>query len=70
MKPREVSPAQLRRAGLEALAEVLGPVGMARFLQQFDIGSGDYTRDRERWLRDVTLRDAATEIKRRRGELG
>jgi hypothetical protein len=30
------TPAELRRAGIEALVRDLGPVGMARVLQQFD----------------------------------
>jgi len=34
------TPAQIRKRGIEALAKALGPVGMARFLQQFEIGSG------------------------------
>jgi len=34
----------------KALAKSLGPVGMVRFLQQFDTGCGDYTREREKWL--------------------
>ena len=38
--------AELRRAGIDALARALGPVGMARFLQQFDSGQGDYTTER------------------------
>jgi len=38
--------AELRRAGIDALAKALGPVGMARFLQQFDPGQGDYTAER------------------------
>ena len=63
---RKVSPAQIRRQGLEALVKVLGPVGMVRFLQQFDTGSGDYTRDREQWLKGVTVEDAVKEIKKRR----
>jgi hypothetical protein len=37
------TPAELRRAGIDALLRTLGPVGMARFLQQFDPGHGDYT---------------------------
>ncbi len=40
----------LRRAGLEALTRALGPVGMTRFLQQFEIGSGDYSTERHQWL--------------------
>lgn len=37
---------EIRRAGLDALARELGPVGMVRFLQQFETGSGDYTAER------------------------
>ena len=38
----------IRRVGLDALARALGPVGMARFLQQFETGRGDYTAERQR----------------------
>jgi hypothetical protein len=41
------TPAELRRAGINALVRALGPVGMARFLQQLDSGHGDYTADRD-----------------------
>ena len=37
---------------LATLATVLGPVGMVRFLQQFETGSGDYTAERHQWLPD------------------
>ncbi len=37
---------EIRRQGMEALARELGPVGMARFLQLFENGSGDYVKDR------------------------
>lgn len=60
------SPAQIRERGLEALAKALGPVGMTRFLQQFEMGSGDYTRDREQWLRDLTVDSTVEGIKSRR----
>lgn len=63
---QEITPAQIRSKGIRALVEALGPVGMARFLQQFDTGSGDYTKERERWLRGITLDGALREIKRRR----
>jgi hypothetical protein len=33
---------EIRRRGLEALAEALGPVDAVRFLQSFDLGKGDY----------------------------
>jgi hypothetical protein len=41
---------QIRRRGIDALARELGPVGMVRFLQQFETGKGDYTRERHQWL--------------------
>ncbi|QDV92204.1 hypothetical protein RAS2_33180 [Phycisphaerae bacterium RAS2] len=46
---------ELKKAGLEALRERLGPAGMIRFLQEFSSGSGDYTRDRAAWLDELTL---------------
>jgi hypothetical protein len=41
-----MTPAQLRRAGLTALIRELGPIGMVRFLQQLETGSGDYSAER------------------------
>ena len=37
---------QIRVQGLQALATELGPVGLVRFLQQTETGSGDYSRER------------------------
>ncbi|MHA2299072.1 MAG: hypothetical protein ACXADA_23845 [Candidatus Hodarchaeales archaeon] len=50
-----MSPNEIRKKGIEALVEALGPVGMARFLQQFDTGKGDYTKEREKWLGKTTI---------------
>lgn len=46
---------QIRVNGLAALERELGLVGMIRFLQQFEPGTGDYTHDRYRWLPDVEV---------------
>lgn len=35
---------QIREMGIEALTKELGLAGMARFMQQFESDSGDYTR--------------------------
>jgi hypothetical protein len=51
---------EIRQLGLQALLERLGPVGMIRFLQQFETGHGDYTTDREQWLAETDL-DALVE---------
>ncbi|MCX6674636.1 MAG: hypothetical protein NTY37_12765 [Methanothrix sp.] len=58
---------EIRRIGIDALADALGPVDMARFLQSFDLGSGDYTEERAKWL-DQSLEEIMAEIKRRRTE--
>ncbi len=40
------SPAEVRRAGISALTKALGPAGMTIFLQQFENGVGDYTKEK------------------------
>jgi hypothetical protein len=30
-------------------------VGLIRFLQQYDLGTGDYTEERQQWLDDLTV---------------
>jgi hypothetical protein len=57
----------LRKAGLDALAKKLGPLGMVRFLQQYESGLGNYTREREHWLKDVELDDILESRPKRRG---
>ncbi len=37
---------QIRSIGFEALKEALGTVGTVRFLQQYDLGYGDYTKEK------------------------
>ena len=37
---------EIRILGYKALVESLGVVGMLQFLQQLDIGKGDYTQER------------------------
>lgn len=46
------NPAELRRRGLEILVRELGYVDAMRFMLQYETGSGDYTRDRDRMLPD------------------
>ncbi|WNZ47419.1 hypothetical protein Q2T42_06180 [Leptolyngbya boryana CZ1] len=66
MSANDLTPLQLRRKGLEALRDALGVVGMVRFLQQFDQGSRDYTRDRNQLLEDVTIEDVMEQIRQNR----
>lgn len=55
---------QIRLTGLKALARDLGPVGLVRFLQQFETGHGDYTAERHLWLGEPTVEYLAQAIKR------
>jgi len=37
---------EIRKIGLQALKDALGPVGMVRFIQQYENGFGDYTKEK------------------------
>jgi hypothetical protein len=66
MNPAAMTLEQIRLTGLKALSRDLGPVGLARFLQQFETGHGDYTTERHRWLGEPTVQYLAQEIERQR----
>ena len=57
---------QVRLAGLQAPSRDVGPVGLVRFLQQFEMGYGDYSAERHGRLGDPIVQDISEEIKRRR----
>ncbi len=42
--------------------KVSGIVELIRFMQQFDLGSGDYVKDREAWQKDYTVDSFAAAI--------
>lgn len=60
MKAKTIS--EIRREGLEVLAKAMGPIGMVRFVQSFDLGRGDYTKERSQWLSE-SLDEIFKEIK-------
>jgi hypothetical protein len=66
MKTELLNPAELRTAGYKALAGALGPLGMARFLRQFERGSGNYTRDSKVWLANQSVQTIAQRIRSRK----
>ncbi len=38
---------EIKRIGTEALMKALGPIGMARYLEEYDNGgNGDYTKEK------------------------
>jgi len=57
------NPAAIRKLGMDALVKELGPVGMAYFIRQFDGGTGDYTAERDEYLKDVTMEDVQAFLK-------
>ncbi len=53
---------QIRLLGLQVLQKELGVGGLIRFLQQYDKGQGDYTKDRRQWQKNITVDDIVKEI--------
>jgi len=53
------------RHALAILRRELGLDGLARFLRLYRSGTGDYTRDRHRWLEGATLQEIMAEVERR-----
>lgn len=42
-----VKSSEIRKSGTEALIKALGPIGMARYLEEYDNGGrGDYTKEK------------------------
>jgi len=56
----------IRRMGIKALTEKLGPVGMVEFLRQFDSGYGDYTKERHEWLDGIDIETIARQAEEER----
>ena len=59
---------QLRDAALTILGRELGPAGLLRFLNQYETGYGDYTKEREELLKNETMETVMARIKARRKE--
>ena len=48
---------KIRKEGLKALKDKLGVEGMIKFIQMYSDGKGDYTIEREEYLKDSTIDD-------------
>ena len=66
MNIQAMTPQQIRSAGLAALSRELGLVGMIRFMQQFEMGQGDYSKDRHNWLDQYSVDDIAKMIQKKK----
>ncbi|MCQ3935590.1 MAG: hypothetical protein DPW18_00950 [Chloroflexi bacterium] len=53
---------EIRTIGFEVLLRELGPVGAIRFIQQYETGRGNYTRDRRKWLPKKSVREIGRQI--------
>lgn len=56
------NPTEIRMVGIQALRNVLGPVGTVRFIQQYDTGYGDYTKEKQEEA-DISLEEIDTLLK-------
>ncbi len=64
MITQPMSLAEIRVVGNAALLKALGPVGMIRYLQQFETGSGNYSVERQAWLAKLDLDTLLNEIRK------
>lgn len=55
---------EFERHAFSVLRRELGLEGLARFLRIYRAGSGDYTRDRHRWLEGATIEEILSEVER------
>jgi len=60
----------LERHAFEVLRRELGPDGLARFIRLNRAGSGDYTRDRHKWLGNTTIQEIMAELETQRDPAG
>ena len=54
-------PAALNQKAKAILLRELGPLDFARFFQQYETGTGDYTADRHAWLGQPTVSELQAE---------
>jgi hypothetical protein len=55
---------QVRQAGVQVLNRELGPTAMIRFLQQYERGYGDYSKERHEWMDNFSISDIVEQINR------
>jgi hypothetical protein len=59
---------EINQKATHTLFQTLGVVDALRFFNQFTVGSGDYTKEREQWLGELTLDQIVEEITANRTE--
>ncbi len=58
----------IRERGIKVLTKELGAAGMVQFMQQFQSGRGDYTKERRKILGTLSVDQVVGEIRRNRAK--
>lgn len=66
MNTQTVTLEQIRAAGVAALTRELGVMGMIRFMQQFETGEGDDSKERHTWQDEQDIDTFARRIQEKR----
>ncbi len=64
MTVQEKALSEITKEALEVLSKEIGIANTIRFINQFTMGYGDYTQERERIFEDMTLDEIVNEIKK------
>jgi hypothetical protein len=56
--------AEVTQQAIRVLAREIGPVDTVRFVNQFTVGYGNYTQEREQLFAQMTLDDIVSEVRR------
>lgn len=54
------------KQGYKALINALGVARTLKFLQQLEVGYGDYTKERHQWLNKRTIDDFCNYVKQKK----
>lgn len=65
MQTREMTDQEFQHHALSILQRELGAEGFARFLRLYRSGRGDYTKERQHLLKDVTIDQIVQQIRSR-----
>jgi len=57
---------EVNKKATHILFKQMGIVDTFKYLNQFTLGHGDYTKERETWLKDFSFEDIVSEIKAKR----
>jgi hypothetical protein len=59
---------EVNRKATHILFKQMGIVDTFKYLNQFTLGHGDYTKERETWLKDLSLEDIVSGVKAKRNK--